>query len=412
MPRAVTDIQDELQAKRTALHDMFEKAKTDSGDLKMSAAEVEDVRTKNKELDDLGKELDEAKELDTIYQNTVKGLQESRQPATNVPFRGQKGAGTPNGQPAQQKSLGERMAEAQDYLRWKQTRQGGFEVNLPGVDVKTLMETTAGFAPETMRTGRVVYSAQRRPVVADLIPQTTTTQAAVVYMEETTFTNAADTAAEAAEYAESALAFTERTDTVRKISTFLPVTDEQMDDVPQMQSIVNNRLMLMLMLTEETQLISGSGVAPDLTGFLNKSGIQTQAKGADPVPDAFYKAITKVRFTGFADPTGIIMHPNDWQDVRLLRTTDGIYIWGNPSEPGPERMWGLQVVVTTAETENTGLVGDFQLYSEIFRKMGISLKVSDSHSDYFIKGKQAIRADERLALAIYRAAAFCTVTGI
>lgn len=69
-------------------------------------------------------------------------------------------------------------------------------------------------------------------------------------------------------------------------------------------------------------------------------------------------------------------------------------------------------MATTAATENTGLVGDFQLYSEIYFKRGLTIKVSDSHSDYFVKGKQAIRADERLALVIYRAAAFCTVTGI
>jgi hypothetical protein len=62
-------------------------------------------------------------------------------------------------------------------------------------------------------------------------------------------------------------------------------------------------------------------------------------------------------------------------------------------------------------TENTGLLGDFQLYSEIFNRRGINMKVSDSHSDYFVKGKQAIRADVRLALVIYRATAFPQVTG-
>ena len=45
-------------------------------------------------------------------------------------------------------------------------------------------------------------------------------------------------------------------------------------------------------------------------------------------------------------------------------------------------------------------------------RSGIEVKVSDSHDDYFVKGKQAIRADLRAALCVYRDAAFCEVTGI
>ena len=378
----------------------------------LTPAQLDDVKARNAEIDDLARQIEDAKFADDVFQKNAQALRESNRPASQLPLGGgQKTDGRAHEQ-REVKSLGQLFVEAQEY----KNRRGikGLEVKLNDFDfleVKTLMETGAGFAPQAIRTGRVVEYANRRPVVADLIPQTPTTQSAVVYMEETTFTNNAATRAEGGQAGESALAYTERSKAVREIATFLPVTEIQLEDVAQAQSLIDNRLMTMLSLTEETQLLTGDDNAPNLGGFLTIV-TQAQALGADPVPDAIYKGMTKVRATGFAEPSAIVIHPNDWQAIRLLRTTDGIYIWGNPSEAGPERIWGLPAVITTAETENTALLGDFQLYSEIFRRRGANIKVSDSHSDYFIKGKLAIRADERLALAIYRATAFCKITGI
>ena len=409
------ELVEKLNAKRAELAEIFAKAatKVDGQDrYNLTPAQLDDVKARNAEIDDLAMQIENMKSADEIFQANAKAMRESNRPASQLPLGGgQKTDGRAHEQ-REVKSLGQLFVEAQEY----KNRRGikGLEVKLNDFDfleVKTLMETGAGFAPQAIRTGRVVEYANRRPVVADLIPQTPTTQSAVVYMEETTFTNNAATRAEGGQAGESALAYTERSKAVREIATFLPVTEIQLEDVAQAQSLIDNRLMTMLSLTEETQLLTGDDNAPNLGGFLTIV-TQAQALGADPVPDAIYKGMTKVRATGFAEPSAIVIHPNDWQAIRLLRTTDGIYIWGNPSEAGPERIWGLPAVITTAETENTALLGDFQLYSEIFRRRGANIKVSDSHSDYFIKGKLAIRADERLALAIYRATAFCKITGI
>ncbi len=408
------ELLEKLNAKRAELAAIFEKAKTkvDGQDrYNLTTEQLEDVKARNAEIDDLAKQVEEAKKVDEIYQNNVKAIHEAMQPASQLPLSKQ-GKGD-RGQPQREvKSLGQLFVESEAYLHRKSNKNVEVELkDFSYLEAKTLMETGAGWTPESTRSGRIAEFAHRRLMVADLIPQVETEQASAVYMEETTSTNAAATRLEGGQAGESALAYTERTKAVREIATWLPVTEIQLEDVPVVRATIDNRLLYFLDLTEEDQLLTGDDIAPNLAGF-HTVVTQAQAKGVDPVPDAVYKGMTKVRYTGMAEPSAAIFHPNDWEAVRLLRTTDGIYIWGSPAEAGPERIWGLPVVVTPAETENTCLLGDFQLYSEIRRRRGANVKVSDSHSDFFIKGKLAIRADKRLVLVIYRGTAFCKVTGI
>jgi HK97 family phage major capsid protein len=377
------------------------KVKVVAGDTSAKAAHI---RKLNDELTDLGTQRNELKGVKQAAERIrVAGLSDENKPGTET------GTEAPPAGQQQAKSVGRLFTESQAYKG--RTGSTGPEAHLD-VELKTLMTTSAGWAPETIRTGRVVDAATRPIQVIDLVPPGATDQAAVVYMVESTFTNSAAEASEGGTYAESAEAFTVTTNTVRKIATFLPVTDEQLDDVPMVESYLNQRLPFMLRQRLDGQILTGNGTPPNLTGFLNVAGISTQAKGADPSPDAVYKAMVKVQVTGRANPDGIVYHPTNWQDIRLLRTADGIYIWGNPSDAGPSRMWGLMVAQSDAITLGTALVGDFGTYTQLVTRRGIEVQVSNSHSTFFIEGKQALRADMRVALVVYRPAALCTVTGL
>ena len=94
--------------------------------------------------------------------------------------------------------------------------------------VKTLL-TLADLTPRSERQP-LVASVQDETTVGDLMLQGTTDSNVISYYEETTFTNAADIVDEAGEKPESALDFTERTDTVRKIATWIPATSEFLED--------------------------------------------------------------------------------------------------------------------------------------------------------------------------------------
>jgi len=360
------------------------------------------IRKLNEESAGLKKELEN---LQGVEEAAIKARERSNlERGSSGEGDGRKGDGV------SQESVGELFVKSKAFK--EKSGSIGPEAHLD-ISVKTLMTSTTGWVPETTRTGRVVDFATRPIQVTDLIPSTTTEQNAITYMEETTFTNAAAEVDEGTSYLEAVLALTERASLVRKIGVYIPVTDEQLQDVSQVSGYIDNRLPFMVRQKLDAQILVGSGVGTptQLRGFLNVVGIQTQAKGADPSPDAVYKAMVKIRVTGRAMPNLIVYHPTNWQDVRLLRTADGLYIWGNPSEAGPDRIWGLPVAQSDAITLGTALVADSS-FTELATRRGIDVQTSNSHSTYFVEGKQAIRADMRVALVVYRPTAICTVTGL
>ena len=74
-------------------------------------------------------------------------------------------------------------------------------------------------------------------------------------------------------------------------------------------------------------------------------------------------------------------------------------------------MWGLPVLVTTAQTENTGLVGDFAQFCQYFVRQDMAIEMGYVNDD-FLDGRITVRAGVRGALVGFRGAAFCQVTGI
>jgi len=256
-----------------------------------------------------------------------------------------------------------------------------------------------------------------RPLlVADLFAQGTSTSNAIAYMREKTFTNAAAPVAEAAAKPESAITFEAVTTPVRKLAHWLPVTEEMLEDVAQIASYIDARLRLGVQLVEDDQLLNGSGVAPNLLGVLATPGLGAPvAVGVAPATaaDAIFAQMMALAWSSFLMPDGIVMNPADWGQIALTKSSTGEYLGGGPFTAAvTPTLWGLPVAVTPTMVANTALVGAFKTGAQLFRRGGIRVEASNSHQDFFIKNLVAIRAEERLALAVYRPAAFGTVTGV
>jgi HK97 family phage major capsid protein len=254
----------------------------------------------------------------------------------------------------------------------------------------------------------------RRLTVSDLLATGTTDSSVVRYIQEATNVNAAAGVLEGDLKPESTITFAPVDEPVRKIATFLPITDEMLEDAAQLRSYLDGRLRLFVQHEEERQLLSGTGTAPQLRGLLQRTGIQTVAMAAaGSIADTLYTAITNIRTNANVEPDGIVMHPTNFAKLRMTQVSGQGYAAGGPFDAqAANNVWGLPVAVTSAIAVNTALVGAFGTQAQVFRRNGLTVEASNSHADFFQRNLTAIRAEERLALAVYRPAAFHTVTGL
>lgn len=364
------------------------------------------------EMTDVGAEFDRLKLLDTQMKANERLYQMDNQPANRFPFEGDGGQGGQGLGGFKADSIRKLIDNSPEFKVLRERGKGTATIELP--DFKTLI-TLSTVSPANQRLPLVNMRLEDRTVM-DMLGQTQVNTPTVEWYEETTVTNAAAEVTEGNSKPEGALAWTLRNTAIRTIAVWIPVTRQALDDNDFLEGEIRNRLIFMVNRREETEVLVGDGSAPNLRGILNTSGIQTQAKGAEAVPTAILRGIGKVQGSagsGFADPDGIVMHPNDFVDMMVLQTTDGNYLLQAVLQQSPQaRLWGLPIRQTSAITEGTALVGAFALGGEVFRRMGITVMASTEHSTYFIENKIALLAESRIGLAVQIPTAFCTVTGI
>lgn len=288
---------------------------------------------------------------------------------------------------------------------------------------KTLVHSGGSDIADPQRLSGLVDILQREINVMDLVQRIPTSSDTIEYVREDTFTNAAAAVAEASATTglsglkpESTLVLSVQNSPVRTIAHWIPITNSMLDDVPAIRGYINGRLMLGLNLKLEDQIIAGDGNGANLTGILATGGINIQGKGSDNEVDAIFKARTQVRVTGRSRPNAVILHPNDWEAIRLMRenvssATLGNYLMGPPSQVGATTLWGMPVVESEGITENTGLVGDFAMGATLFDREQAAIRVG-TIDDQFTRNMQTILAELRAAFIVHRPSAFTKITGI
>lgn len=210
-------------------------------------------------------------------------------------------------------------------------------------------------------------------------------------------------------------------ETLTKVTAFLTESDELIEDQAWLASTIDNRLVYDVELAEEDELLAGDGTGASLVGLLEREGVQTATSTAAGLGDAIFAATTAIETGANLTADAIILHPADYQKLRLSKDANGQYFGGglfggNYGTPGGPRenapVWGLRTVVTPAIPAGTVLVGAFAQATSVVRKAnsGVVVEATNSHGEDFKHDRISIRAEKRLALAVRRPAGLVKIT--
>jgi len=312
-------------------------------------------------------------------------------------------------EPGVQQSAGDMVAAKMAEEGVTSSFRGSRRVEVPRAAI-TSAPTSGGALVQGERVG-VILAPQRRLTIRDLVAPGTTGSSSVEYVRETGFTNNAAIVGEGLAKPYSELTFALENANVRTIAHLFKGSRQILDDASALQSYIDARARYGLLMAEEAQLLYGNGTGNNLKGIIPQAQAYAAPGGivveAEQRIDRIRLALLQAMLAEFPS-TGIVLNPIDWAAIELLKDGDGRYIIGKPQDGTTPRLWNLPVVETQAIVQDQFLVGAFSLAAQIYDRMGIEVLISTENADDFEKNMVSIRAEERLAFAVYRPEAFVT----
>ena len=275
-----------------------------------------------------------------------------------------------------------------------------FERKLDDMTEANSFESTA-VVPVDQRPG-IVYNPLRRARIRDIISAGTTSSNTVSFVREYAITSNTARTSEGAEYKQEDFDLKRIDALVLKITNYIIVSEEMLEDVEGLTSYIMARLPEKIKNLEDTEILTHAtyGILPLATAY-----VDVLADSKVQRIDVLTAACNQVKVAEYG-PTAILLHPNDCMKMKLTKDDNGQYIFPWVFMNGGVAVDSIPVIESTAMTEGSFLVGDFKLGAQIFDRRQMSIEFANTNEDNFIKGMVTVRGSERIAIAVYRPSAF------
>ena len=313
-----------------------------------------------------------------------------------------------HGQHAEDSTIGALVARSEQVKNFiSGTVRGAAVVPIPGRLVeKAIVVTGTDVKPGTQTMPPALLPAPPL-TVADLIPSVPLREGAIQFVRQKSPRAIAGIQAnEGDAKLEATLGFETVNVVPETLAVWIPISRQAAQDVAGLQSLIETDLLYAIRQLEEQEILNGAG-AKHLTGIVPIATAVTTA--ATTELDAIAALLASLTTAGVT-PTGLVLNPGDWNGMVTVKDSTGSYLLGAPTQAVPQVLWGVSLVLSAAMPQGTALAGDFQRGAMLGYREDANIQISSEHADYFVRNLLAIRAEERVLLAIRQPSAFAKVT--
>lgn len=304
--------------------------------------------------------------------------------------------GTPSNTP---QNLGALLAEKAEELKAMKEKSGA-SVQITLKAAGTMAESTniTGQIPQAEREDGITRIVRRNPFILQLVNVGTIMSNVWEWVEQKNPDGGAAMTAEGEAKSQADFDLVVASANVKKVTAYIKVTKEMLDDVELMRSEIDQELTELINLKIDDQLLNGTGLTVNLTGIVTNATAWAAGAFALAIPtptryDVLRTAINQVRVNLF-EPNYIVVHPTDATGMELSKDTTGQYIMPPFIATDGTTVSGIRVITNTGVTLDKFLVGDFTKSGVRFKE-GLTINVGYENDD-FTKNLVTILAEARL----------------
>lgn len=304
--------------------------------------------------------------------------------------------GTENNVPESLETL---LKEKQDELKAMKEKSGAsVQITLKAAGTMALSTNVTGQVPQAEREAGITRIVRRNPFILELVNVGAIMSNVWEWVEQKNVDGGSAMTAEGATKSLADFGLVVASANVKKVTAYIKVTKEMLDDVALMRSEIDQELTELINLKIDDQLLNGTGLTVNLSGINQTATAWAAGAFALTIPtpnvfDVIRTAINQVRVNLF-EPNYIVMHPTDVAKMDLAKASDGHYVLPPFISNDGTTVSGIRVVSNTGVTVDNFLVGDFTKYGVRFKE-GLTINVGYENDD-FTKNLVTILAEARL----------------